>query len=271
MNKIKTIIGVLVLALGISSASLAAPGNVRFTVHNLSNNNDPSQGMVYSGGFPQRKFYSTNESQVCIFCHTPHNAKPAAPLWNKASLTAATTFKMYTSSRTLTSAARVVNAQPGATSLLCLSCHDGKTAINVLHNASGGVAAPAEYEAGSKLIDFGGGTLALQDLSEMGPTLASTNLGGTDADRYAGNDLTNDHPIGFSYTDAQSQSNNRLFPKAAVNSAIKFFGGSNNIECSSCHDPHVNYDAGPGANPALKPFLVMSNTGSALCLSCHNK
>jgi DNA-binding MarR family transcriptional regulator len=26
---------------------------------------------------------STNEQQVCIFCHTPHNASPIQPLWNR--------------------------------------------------------------------------------------------------------------------------------------------------------------------------------------------
>ena len=24
------------------------------------------------------------EDQVCIFCHTPHNATPLTPLWNRA-------------------------------------------------------------------------------------------------------------------------------------------------------------------------------------------
>ena len=24
-----------------------------------------------------------DESRVCIFCHVPHNASPAAPLWNR--------------------------------------------------------------------------------------------------------------------------------------------------------------------------------------------
>ena len=38
------------------------------------------------------------------------------------------------------------------------------------------------------------------------------------------------------------------------------FGGL--VECASCHDPHDNSNA---------PFLVMANTASALCLTCHDK
>jgi predicted CXXCH cytochrome family protein len=38
--------------------------------------------------------------------------------------------------------------------------------------------------------------------------------------------------------------------------------GSAFVWCSSCHDVHDN---------ANQPFLVMANTGSALCLGCHDK
>ena len=37
------------------------------------------------------------------------------------------------------------------------------------------------------------------------------------------------------------------------------------VECASCHDPHVEETA------TRKTFLRIANTGSALCLTCHNK
>jgi len=48
------------------------------------------------------------------------------------------------------------------------------------------------------------------------------------------------------------------------------------LECSSCHDPHVAYDdwhplADGNEDLAYMPFLIMPNSASALCLSCHNK
>lgn len=273
----KLIFGIFCILLTSALPVEAGNGNVRFTVHNLSNNDVASEGLPHSSGDgTDRKFYSTTEDQVCVFCHTPHNSNPVSPLWNKyLPNNAAGFYKMYTSSRTLTPTARAATA-PGAVSLLCLSCHDGKTAINVLHNSSVGSDAGGSYDAGDKLVDFGGwpGEINIQQFS-FG-VKAKTNIGGvTDGDVNAGNFLADDHPIGFSYTAAQAQSNNRLNDLTAVGTKsggkIRFFPPNNSVECSSCHDPHVNYTAGPGANAELGPFLAMSNTGSSMCLACHNK
>lgn len=65
------------------------------------------------------------ESQVCIFCHTPHNASPAAPLWNRSN--PQTHYRVYDSS---TTDARI--DQPGGASKLCLSCHDGSIALGMV-------------------------------------------------------------------------------------------------------------------------------------------
>jgi predicted CXXCH cytochrome family protein len=61
---------------------------------------------------------AVGESEVCIFCHTPHNANPATPLWNRAF--AGTVYTPYSSS-TMAAAP----GQPTGSSKLCLSCHDG--------------------------------------------------------------------------------------------------------------------------------------------------
>jgi predicted CXXCH cytochrome family protein len=66
-----------------------------------------------------------DESQVCIFCHTPHNARPAAPLWNRVN--PQTHYRIY---RSTTTEARV--DQPSGTSKLCLSCHDGSIALGMV-------------------------------------------------------------------------------------------------------------------------------------------
>jgi predicted CXXCH cytochrome family protein len=64
--------------------------------------------------------------QICIFCHTPHNAATAgtAPLWNHAT-TATAAFTLYTST-TL----NAVSGQPAGVSKACLSCHDGSIALD---------------------------------------------------------------------------------------------------------------------------------------------
>jgi len=38
---------------------------------------------------------------------------------------------------------------------------------------------------------------------------------------------------------------------------------NNRVECVSCHDPHAAAD--------VDRLLVMSNSRSALCLTCHQK
>jgi hypothetical protein len=70
---------------------------------------------------------AVNESEICIFCHTPHNASPVAPLWNRYNPT--TYYRIY---RSPSLQARV--DQPGPASKLCLSCHDGTVALGLVLN-----------------------------------------------------------------------------------------------------------------------------------------
>ena len=59
--------------------------DVRGTKHNLSaavdGSSTPSGGTV-----PTRTVKATSETQVCVFCHTPHGANTdiPSPLWNRA-------------------------------------------------------------------------------------------------------------------------------------------------------------------------------------------
>lgn len=256
--------------------------NIRWTVHNLSST-------VPAGATIDRHWYSDDTDQVCIFCHTPHHAEPAQPLWNKVNPTQ--TFNMYTSSSTLSSAAKGATA-PGPESLLCLSCHDGRTAINVIHNGNVGIdAQPAD--GGKKVLNFAGwGYYNAENPNNQALAMEITvfgtpyraNLGKTGIsgdDRFAGTDLMDDHPISFSYASAQSEKGVAALNtiESARSAGLRFFGPNRDrMECSTCHDPHVDsglgYDGkstGSGGNNALRPFLVRDNTGSAMCLACHNK
>ncbi|GLI38586.1 cytochrome C [Geobacter hydrogenophilus] len=261
--------------------------NIRWTVHNLSST-------LPAGATLDRHWYSDSSAnggtdQVCIFCHTPHHAQPAQPLWNKVNPTQA--FNMYTSSSTLSSVARKATA-PGPESLLCLSCHDGRTAINVIHNGDVGAdALPAD--GGRKVINMSGWggynaenpnhqALAMEITLFGTPYRANLGKTGTDGDaRFAGTNLMDDHPISFSYAAAQSEKGSAVLNsiESAKSAGLRFFGPNRDrMECSTCHDPHVDsglgYDGlptGSGGNNALRPFLVRDNVGSAMCLACHNK
>jgi hypothetical protein len=73
-------------------------------------------------------FQSTNEDEVCIFCHTPHGGiatvgTSKVPLWNRT-LNLNEAFTMY-DSQTFNGDTSYVGGKPTGMSLLCLSCHDG--------------------------------------------------------------------------------------------------------------------------------------------------
>lgn len=179
--------------------------------------------------------------QICIACHTPHNANTSvtdAPLWNHAVTTK--TYTLY-SSPTL----NATTGQPVGVSKLCLSCHDGTVAVD----------------------SFGGGT-------------GSTFMSGGPAVGAGPSDLSNDHPISVTYNTALATLDGALFDPSTktvtIGSGTQTKTGtiaatmlySNQIQCASCHDVHNTFTVG-GVNG--DPLLRVSKAGSTLCLTCHNK
>ena len=167
-------------------------------------------------------------TELCKFCHTPHLAQSVAgaPLWNHQ--TTAASYTLYSSATF-----QGTSTQPGPTSKLCLSCHDGTVAIDSF--ANGGVA-----RAGTHFM-------------------TSTNRVG------AGNTLTTDHPIAFNYNAALVALDSQLVTPASTNyvdaaRTIPLYNSK--LECASCHSSHDN---------TYTKFLRIANTGSALCLKCHIK
>lgn len=100
-----------VLLQGVHPGVAAASHLIKDSKHNLSVS---GPGEIKSGV----------ETQICVFCHTPHSANPAVPLWNHAA--GASTYQTYTS-RSLEASP----GQPNGSSKLCLSCHDGTVAVGL--------------------------------------------------------------------------------------------------------------------------------------------
>ncbi len=173
---------------------------------------------------------AASEQQLCVFCHTPHSTVATSQLWNKQ-LSSVTTYNLY-SSDYLTSIAYDSPVQINQKSKLCMSCHDGTIALGSVYNVPGTSAA---------------GTISMTG----GVTTMPTASPG-----YIGTDLTNDHPVGFTFNPAQDP---ELQSAPAWNS-VKLDNGR--IECHTCHDPHDN------TNGSL---LRMSQTDAGLCVFCHNK
>jgi predicted CXXCH cytochrome family protein len=90
------------------------------------------------------------ETRICIFCHTPHNATPLSPLWNKA-----LEPQVYTVYASPTLKAGPL-AQPSGPTKLCLSCHDGTIAMGAVLNPAGGITmAGGQRLPPGSLSDFG--------------------------------------------------------------------------------------------------------------------
>ncbi|MDG5468964.1 cytochrome c3 family protein [Deltaproteobacteria bacterium IMCC39524] len=235
------------------------PAGVRWGSHNLSLSS-PDTGQ-----------YNHDEDAICVFCHTPHGGTLDAPLWNRGNPTSAT-WKHYNSA-SLSSNLRGLPAgrPPNTESMLCLSCHDGSLSVNHVLNEPNDRTAPILGPGGvinNEITDFFG--------------VPGARIGGSPGIATSGNtgDFTDDHPFSFSYTDVmaspeyssgQPKFNTLRDPGLAVGQGVRFFTGALNVECSSCHDPHVNFDPLNGGNEDYSPFLITPNTGSALCLACHIK
>ncbi|MDP2783813.1 MAG: cytochrome c3 family protein [Sulfurimicrobium sp.] len=178
-------------------------------------------------------YKATSETQLCVFCHTPHNTNPAVGLWNHE--LSAATYTPY-ASNTLAAAAP---GQPSGASKLCLTCHDGTVALGGVRN-----------------LPFGHQTAGT--ISGLEALLTGTaNLG---------TDLRNDHPVSFTYDASLAATNLELVSPAALTGKIKP-DGNGLMQCTSCHDAHSD------AYPKFMHvgYTDGAGYGSPLCRTCHTK
>jgi predicted CXXCH cytochrome family protein len=212
-----------------------------------------------SNGSALRNSNTSINGQTCVFCHTPHGGANGIPLWNRSTPSGAT-YQLYTSS---TSDATTTGAQIAASvSGACMSCHDGTMAQDVLLNVNGLPFAPAvaftkQGTAKATYGATGGGTSNLMN-------------GGLP---FLGTDLRNDHPVTIIYETARAASPSEYVTQVVSGAKITvgtgnplpLFGSSAakaTMECASCHNAHNN---------TLGNFLRKSNSGSAICVTCHIK
>ncbi len=257
-----TLFAASILVAGIAHA--ARISDIQNTKHNFSATVQPSPDV-------NRVAHATTESQICAFCHTPHGAtkEPRAPIWNRT-LSSATYIPFNSGSLDATDL-----GQPGGKSKLCLSCHDGTLAlgaVNVLNRV--------ELKKNNQTIPFTG-TMPDGTIPEgLGATTGFT--------RRLGVDLTNDHPISFTFDSAQAARDGELRDPSAVSHIAERVPGvkplipieDNKVECISCHDPHIRSDV-PGENikflrvnrfqkqpPSQGTFNADNDI---ICLACHDK
>jgi len=198
--------------------------------------------------------------EPCAMCHTPHSGTGVAPLWNRDQ--GVQTYELYNNA----SFDMYSGNQPQNPSSLCLVCHNGVF---------------------SSLVNYPGpGSPQNDDYDyEMNPSFWAM----------LGTDLSNDHPISFTYDPAaDSTQDNNGFPPVntcdtgttvrnwipsyykSVTLSYPLYGTDRlQMECATCHSVHdtVQYNGkqlvGGKSVGTQVFFLRHSNADSAMCADCH--
>lgn len=119
--------------------------------------------------------------------------------------------------------------QPTGASKMCLSCHDGTIALGNVVSRD------------TPILMSGGVTTMPQGRGHLGT------------------DLRDDHPISFRFDPALAARDLKLRSPNTLPEQIRLDVNAE-LQCTSCHDAHNN---------AFGKFLVMPNTSSQMCNSCH--
>jgi len=219
--------------------------------HNLSN-------LATHGGPKANLTGGQDETRICVFCHTPHGATAQTPLWNRKDPKRMGTFPLYNSATLNISDPGIVattqyqtnpagSEYPNGATKLCLSCHDGATALGELGN---------------------GINLSMNQATITNPVMAFDPLNpGT-------NDFSKTHPVSFVYSAtvaAYINANGKSGYTLPADPDVRL-DSRQRIQCTTCHNPHLDTRLGGYflpfwanyKNPA-DPTLDYDNT----CAECH--
>ena len=228
--------------------------NNKHNLSNLSNNIVKAQPLNNDG-----------TDQICIFCHTPHSATPDSPLWSRPD-PASSTFPIYgnplvigggfgadPSGQKTRSQYNTAALYPNGASRLCLSCHDGVTAIGLLSDGT-----TINMLGGTNLGDF--------------PSAATAIIGEASIFNV---DLSSSHPVSFVYdgsvlsdlTNPLAYDTGSYILPSTTDNIDTPLDGQSRMQCTTCHDPHDDTRAATGL-----PFWRQT-TGTPyedVCDACHN-
>jgi predicted CXXCH cytochrome family protein len=181
---------------------------------------------VHNLGPGSRSPVTGARSDACAYCHAPHSGLNTG-LWNQK-----LTTQSYTTYNSNTEKNSTTQPALGGVSNQCLSCHDGTVAV--------------------------GATVAYGQVTTRGSMYTSDVFG---------SNMQSSHP--FSLALPLKDSIDLAASLAANGStadptgAVKLING--NVECTSCHNPHVQ-----AKDPVSLNFLVKDSSNGQLCLACHD-
>jgi hypothetical protein len=215
---------VVLVPILISGNAQSQSKNVAGTVHNLS---------VTGPG----EIKSQSETEVCKFCHIPHNAVVPSPLWGQA-LSRVEHYDVPDIGSGMKD--REPAPQPDGSSRLCLSCHDGTVALGEI--------------AGGPPIQMSGSWRLTRDRPG-----------------FIGTDLSGSHPVSFVVPDSRSgdTSGERDMGIKPLDVILSDTGvrldDKGKMQCTTCHNPHEDQFYQPGE----VPHFWVKPTVEEVCLTCH--
>ncbi len=205
---------------------------------------------------------SDYDTRICVYCHTPHGGTPQTPLWNRKNPVRMGSFPLYNSSVLAIDDAGIVASSkyvtngtngveyPNGATKLCLSCHDGATAIGEMANG----------------VTIAMTQSTITDKTKIFDPLDNTTL-----------DFAASHPVSFvydatvaAYITAQPGKSGYILPS---DPDVKL-DSQNRMQCTTCHNPHL--DTNNGSTYTL-PFWANYDSGGtdeqadydATCAQCH--
>ena len=171
-----------------------------------------------------------------------------APLWNRF-IDTNQVFTVYSSP--------TMDTTPGdpntAVSMLCLGCHDGTSGTAIVNGITGSTKHDLINAPGPGGIPD---TTSYPNCRNCHPTMY-----GDPPAYWSGTDLSDEHPIAMTYPTAAVDPAFNTPPDLADGwPLVPLYAGK--VECPTCHEVH---------DPAIVPFLRLSNSSSQLCITCHIK
>lgn len=199
------------------------------------------------------------DREICVFCHTPAVGSgriPERPPHWQASLAREHTFTIYDDIGRL----GFDRVSVGSQSIACLSCHDSNQALTASRTSADhpfGV----PYRGAIKQRVRGPSAASRALGADAAPQIQARHLVGLEDFRDVSQGTIENRTVWWvsqaGMTARRSRNDLPLYSRLDGESGEEL----PHIECSSCHDPHSPNQL----------FLRVSNDGSALCLTCHNK
>lgn len=199
---------------------------------------------------------------ACVYCHIPPEEAGVQPAdfggivgWNRF-IPATENYQFYASLGTNTLDTSPDTLNP--ISMLCLSCHDGTMAIDMV------VFKPAAYDPANEP-----GVMHMRlnpaDNIESCGKCHNGVIAHDITVKMLGTDLRNDHPVSMEYAgigwrdpDFRPPPTPDQYNNSQFDNGIKLYNG--NVECMSCHNVH---------DPRNE--LLLRTNAETLCLTCHLK